>query len=236
MATIYNEDIIDIELTTGTVSRNFANHVIGYGDEYANRYGVRVFRNGEPVQLTGTCRGYFIRNADEVTVMFNGYTDANKAWVVLPENCYLLEGGFSLMENAREHGISGRVRFMSRNESLSQMRWEGAATLGLFVEMAKPPAQTQDAAMQSMLSIRSLLDGRAGYVIFATSHLTRESVGRLIECHNAGVPLLVVHALPRDTHSEFSRQLSYDDQLWQNSIGVISLKDGPQIVKEVAAQ
>lgn len=122
MATIYNEDIIDIELTTGTVSRNFANHVIGYGDEYANRYGVRVFRNGEPVQLTGTCRGYFIRNADEVTVMFNGYTDANKAWVVLPENCYLLEGGFTLAikiindsENATLRIVDGTVARTSTN-------------------------------------------------------------------------------------------------------------------------
>ena len=50
---IYHEDIVDIELESGNIHRSFAKHSIGSGDAAANRFGVRVLRNGEAVDLTG---------------------------------------------------------------------------------------------------------------------------------------------------------------------------------------
>ena len=53
----YREDFANINLETGTISRNFMNHSIGGGDALGDRFGVRVFRNGEAVTLGGTCAG-----------------------------------------------------------------------------------------------------------------------------------------------------------------------------------
>ena len=92
----YREDIVNIDLECGTLHRSFLQHAIGEGDELANRFGVRVFREKTPVQLVGTCSGYFIR-ADGATVpLTNGVITGNVAYVTLTENCYAVEGVFAL--------------------------------------------------------------------------------------------------------------------------------------------
>lgn len=92
----YKEDIINIELESGNIHRSFLRHSIGEGDALANRFGVRVFRGKEPVQLEGTCTGYFIR-ADGTTVpVQDGVVSGNLAYVTLNETCYAVEGIFSL--------------------------------------------------------------------------------------------------------------------------------------------
>ena len=93
---IYKEDIVDIELTSGTIHRGFMNHAIGYGDNNANRFGVRAFRNGEPAELGGTCAGYFINAAGNTVVIASGTVNGNVAYVTLPEECYAVEGNFTL--------------------------------------------------------------------------------------------------------------------------------------------
>ena len=42
MAEVYHNNIIDIDLESGTLFRSFLNHTIGSGDNNANWYGVRV--------------------------------------------------------------------------------------------------------------------------------------------------------------------------------------------------
>ena len=106
--------------------------------------------------------------------------------------------------------------------------------LGWFVETARRPASGQDARDQSALAIRSLRNGRTGYVILATCQLTDESVRELIACHHAGVPLLVVHALPAHSVRDCELQQEYDARLREASIGVVDLTHGSQIVQEVA--
>lgn len=92
----YREDIVDIELKCGNIHRSFMKHSIGEGDENADRFGVRVFRDGQPENLTGSCYGMFIR-ADGQTVTINsGTISGNVAYVTLPEACYAVEGVFSL--------------------------------------------------------------------------------------------------------------------------------------------
>lgn len=92
----YREDIVDVELTGGNIHRSFMKKTIGEGDINANRFGVRVFRNGEPVQLAGSCVGYFIRAAGETVAISNGVISGNVAYVTLPQTCYAIEGVFSL--------------------------------------------------------------------------------------------------------------------------------------------
>ena len=92
----YREDIVDIELTGGSLHRSFLSKSIGAGDIKANRFGVRVFRNGTPVQLGGTCAGYFINAAGGTVAITNGTVNGNVAYVTLPEACYAVEGNFCL--------------------------------------------------------------------------------------------------------------------------------------------
>lgn len=93
----YREDFANINLETGTISRNFMNHSIGGGDALCDRFGVRVFRNGEAVTLGGTCAGYFVRNTTgETVVITGGVVSGNEAYVTLPAACYAVEGSFTL--------------------------------------------------------------------------------------------------------------------------------------------
>lgn len=93
----YREDFANINLETGTISRNFMNHSIGGGDALGDRFGVRVFRNGEAVTLGGTCAGYFVRNTTgETVVITDGVVSGNEAYVTLPAACYAVEGSFTL--------------------------------------------------------------------------------------------------------------------------------------------
>ena len=111
----YKEDIIDIDLQTGTVHRSFLNHTLGSGDEKANRFGVRTFRNGEPESISNACYGYFIR-ADGSTVgpiegVISG-ANSNKAYVTLPEACYAIEGAFSLAIKVTTSSTTGTLRIV----------------------------------------------------------------------------------------------------------------------------
>lgn len=92
----YREDIVNIDLENGNINRTYLKHSIGYGDNNANKFGVRVFRNGEAETLLGSCYGLFIR-ADGATIIVNtGAVSGNLALVTLPEACYAVEGVFTL--------------------------------------------------------------------------------------------------------------------------------------------
>lgn len=107
----YREDIVDIELTSGSLHRSYLNHAIGAGDNNANRFGVRAFRNGLPENLSGTCAGYFIR-ADGETVVITGTVSGDTAYVDLPETCYVVEGQFSLVIKVSGSGVTGTMRIV----------------------------------------------------------------------------------------------------------------------------
>lgn len=111
---IYKTDIVDIELNSGTVFRSFAQETLGEGDENANRYGIRLWRNGEPESVGGSaCIGYFIRNANGDTVTINGgLFNGQEAWIELPEACYVYDGGFSLVIKLVGEGITGTMRIV----------------------------------------------------------------------------------------------------------------------------
>ena len=109
---IYREDIVDIELESGTVFRTFMNKAIGEGDANGNRFGFRCLRNGQPVSLTGsTVIGHFIR-ADGNTVEITGTTNGDTAYVTLPATCYAVEGQFTLAIKLSGGSVTGTIRMV----------------------------------------------------------------------------------------------------------------------------
>lgn len=95
----HREDLVNIDLQTGGIFRSFRNIPVGEGDVKGDRFGVAVYRNGEPVNLLGmTVVGYFIR-PDGQSVVLEGWRagqDGNMAIVKLTESCYVVPGNFKL--------------------------------------------------------------------------------------------------------------------------------------------
>lgn len=60
-------------------------------DERANKIGVKVTDDGEPVELSGTVQGSIIR-ADGVTIVVEGTISGNEAYIVLPDVAYAVVG------------------------------------------------------------------------------------------------------------------------------------------------
>lgn len=109
---IYKTDVVEIKLETGNIHRSFFNHTIGKGDNSSDRFGVRLMRNEENVDLTGVaCIGYFIR-PDGITLVINGEKDNGVAYVELPEAAYAKEGQFVLTIKLTGTGFSGAMRII----------------------------------------------------------------------------------------------------------------------------
>ena len=107
-----NKSIIDININSGSIHRSFAMNILGEGETGANVFGARLFRNGEPVDLTGcVCMGYFIR-ADGNTVAINGSISGNVASVLLPASCYVYPGQFTLAVKIVGDTIGNIVRIV----------------------------------------------------------------------------------------------------------------------------
>ena len=95
---VYKRDMVDINLETGNIHRSFLKHSIGYKDTAADHFGIRVFRNGEPVSLTGvSVQGIFMPpQGDPIAITTGNIVSGNEAEVVLPQACYNYDGQFTL--------------------------------------------------------------------------------------------------------------------------------------------
>lgn len=111
---IYKSDIVDINLETGSIHRSFLKHAIGTADQAADRFGIRAFRDGAPVDLSGaSCYGYF-RNSHgtNIALTSNGTVSGNLAYVTLPQACYNYEGNFTLAIKLLVSGVTSTVRII----------------------------------------------------------------------------------------------------------------------------
>ena len=111
---IYKTDMVDIELENGNIFRSFLTHTIGSGDNNANRFGVRVFRKGVPVDLSGcSCQAVFM-NAEGTNIALTSYGNVyqNEAYVTLPQACYNYEGQFTLAIKLIGGGVTSTVRIV----------------------------------------------------------------------------------------------------------------------------
>ena len=114
MASIQKIDLVDIDLNSGNIHREWLNHSIGLADNKGNGFGVRTFRNGEPVDLTGvSIQGYF-RNPQgtNIAITSGNSVSGNTAYVVLPQACYTYEGQFCLAIKLVGGGVTGTMRIV----------------------------------------------------------------------------------------------------------------------------
>lgn len=111
---LYHSDIADIELESGNIHRSFLNHSIGSADNAANRFGVRVWRNGNPEDLSGvSCQGFFRNSRGQNIALTNhGNVSGNVAFVTLPQACYNYEGNFTLSIKLIGGGVTGTMRII----------------------------------------------------------------------------------------------------------------------------
>ena len=113
----FHQDILDIDLNNnGSLHRSFMNKTIGLGDSFENRYGVRLFFDGDPVNLdSASCIGLFMApNGQNILISGQNYTYAgnNLAYVQLPQACYNVEGQFSLAIKIVDSPITGTMRII----------------------------------------------------------------------------------------------------------------------------
>ena len=86
---------VDLDLNKSLVRKNLG-EVMASGDVDANRFGVRVKRNGVPVDLTGvTVYGYAILPNEE-THKIKGSASGNEAFVDIKQECYLYDGAITV--------------------------------------------------------------------------------------------------------------------------------------------
>ena len=209
---------------------------------------VRDYRPGDPLKtihwkIVAHSQGELYTKLFEtstisgVTLLLDPYGPSAQSSLETAMHLYdtMLEGSFSLLEHARNTGFPCHLRFVNRKGLLVDGRWEGHASLGWYVEIARRPVQNKAAFDQSVAAIHSLGVTSAGYTIFATSELCEGSVRALIACHRAGIPLLVIHALPAEGQNGATRQRTYDARLREASVDVIGLLNGSQIAREVSA-
>lgn len=79
------------------------------GDHEAHAFELSVSRGGTPVDLSrAAAYGYFLRG-DGTTVLVDGTTQDATATVILPEDCYVAEGRFSLVVQLLLDGVRHSV-------------------------------------------------------------------------------------------------------------------------------
>ena len=113
---LYREDIVDIDLIGGSLHRSFLNRAIGKGDDMENRFGVRLFRGEEAVNIgNGSVQGYFIApDGSHIAITGSSYTgkSGNVGWVQLPQACYNYEGQFTLAIKVVDTSVTGTMRIV----------------------------------------------------------------------------------------------------------------------------
>lgn len=116
---VYREDIVTIELESGSIHRSFLSHTIGSGDALANWFGVRLFRNGEPVSVeSASVTGFFIAPdgtryvINETSYPGSTSKSGNVAEVRLPGVCYAVDGQFCLAIKLSSGSVEATMRIV----------------------------------------------------------------------------------------------------------------------------
>lgn len=88
------QSIVKVDLSS-KLQRIERGALLATADKLANRMGAEVYQNGTAASLTEyTVKGYFIR-AGVDTITIAGTIEGNKAYIDLPESCYLYDGSFT---------------------------------------------------------------------------------------------------------------------------------------------
>lgn len=116
----YKSDIVDVNLESGSIFRSFLPYRLGKDDAGANRFGVRVFRNGVAESLSGSsCKAVFT-NAEGTKIALDsaGTVSGNEAYVTLPDSCYEVPGRFTLAIRLEGGSVKDTVRIVDGTVSI----------------------------------------------------------------------------------------------------------------------
>lgn len=164
---IYREEIVDIDLESGSIYRSFCNRSIGKADIMANRFGIRVFRGSEPVNLgSAYCQGFFMApNGENILLSGSGVTgiEGNVAWVQLSQACYNYEGQFALAIKVVDDSVTATMRIV--DGVINNTGTDGSIT-------PPPDAPTWE---EIMAAYEAMLEAKAGAVRYdIEQELTQE--------------------------------------------------------------
>ena len=70
-------------------------------DKQGNQIGVEITDNGQPITVSGDVLGYVIRG-DNYTLPVTGAKSDNRAWIVLPQSAYTVEGPLDIVLKINE--------------------------------------------------------------------------------------------------------------------------------------
>lgn len=170
---VYKANILDVELNTGNIARSFLCHNIGKDDTKADRFGVRVYRDGEPESLSGcSIQGYMMRpNGTNLAITgSNTGVSGNEAWVDLPQAAYDYEGQFCLALKLIGGGVTGTIRII-----------DGMIN-NTFVDDALVPMQSVPTYQEILAVYDQMVAAKNGSVRFDQSQSlteTQKSVARM---------------------------------------------------------
>ena len=109
---IYKNDILTVDLGANGTNRTRLNKAIGKSDDDANRFGVRVMRNGQEEDLSGvSCKGYFTDSKGNRTTL-TGTVSGSEAYITLTDACYTYAGPFVLAIKLTGGGVTSTVRIV----------------------------------------------------------------------------------------------------------------------------
>lgn len=179
MENLCRYDIVDIDVAK-SLSRSYAGMVLATGDNNANKYGVNIYKDGKPLDVTGYgVLGYFIR-PDLNTLIIKGKAEGNTAYVELPAACYTADGSFSLAIKVSGEDITQTVRVVDGCIRLTQTGelvdpGETIPSLDdIFAQMAAMEAAT-DAANQAAADAQTAIAEATEEAYMGIGKITRNA-------------------------------------------------------------
>ena len=188
------ESIVDVDLNKCTIFRSFLNYSIGFKDDDADRFGIRAFRDGEPVDLSGaSCQAVFMApNGTKIALTSYGTVSGNVAYVTLPQACYDYEGQFCLAIKLVGGGVTGTVRIV--DGTVTQTGASGAVAptaavptyqeiLAVYAEMQEDIEDYESVVANQNDQINSLKSalGRNGYITgFNNGYYLKRNTGEYL--------------------------------------------------------
>jgi len=191
MAELYRTDICNVDISKSLV-RSYAGIVLATGDKNANRFGARLYRAGEPVDLSAqgvAVTGYFIRPNAE-TVACAGAADGNMVYVDLPAACYTASGTFSLAVKVSSTEVTQTVRVVDGCIRLTQTDTlvdPGAVVPSLdelLAHIAEMETVVDDAQRAAEIAASPIVADVSGETVSTDDAAARDAVG-LISTINA---------------------------------------------------
>lgn len=119
MAEIYRSDIVRVDLDHALL-RKYVGAILATGDKLGNRFGAEIFRDGQPVDVTGCgVTAYFMRPGEDAIVL-NGTASGSVAYVDLAQACYSKASSFTLTIKISYGGATTALRVIDGYILLTQ--------------------------------------------------------------------------------------------------------------------